>query len=101
MAFKNGMRPVHPGEVLREEYLTPLNLSGNALAEALHISPSRINDIVLERRGVTADTAVRLARAFGTSAQFWLNLQSAYDLRVVERDAGTRRAVREIEPLVA
>jgi addiction module HigA family antidote len=62
MTFKNGMRPVHPGEVLREEYLKPSGLSANALAKALRLSPSRIGDIVLERRGVTADIAVRLAR---------------------------------------
>jgi addiction module HigA family antidote len=99
MAFKNGMRPVHPGEVLREEYLRPLRLSVNALANALHLTPSRVNDIVLERRGVTADTAVRLARYFGSTPQFWLNLQAMYDLRVVERSAATRRAVRQIEPL--
>jgi addiction module HigA family antidote len=69
------MRPVHPGEVLREEYLKPLGLSANALAEALRLSPSRIGDIVLERRVVTADTAVRLARYFGGAAQFWLNFE--------------------------
>jgi addiction module HigA family antidote len=99
MTFKNGMRPVHPGEVLREEYLKPLGLSANALAKALRLSPSRIGDIVLERRGVTADTAVRLARYFGGTAQFWLNLQSIYDLRTAERSAETKRALREIEPL--
>jgi addiction module HigA family antidote len=73
--------PVHPGEVLRDEFLNPLGLSPNALAKALQLSPSRIGDIVLERRGVTADTAMRLARYFGGTAQFWLNLQSIYDLR--------------------
>ena len=99
MTFKNGMRPVHPGVVLREEYLKPLGLSANALAKALRLSPSRIGDIVLERRGVTADTAVRLARYFGGTAQFWLNLQSIYDLRTAERSAETKRALREIEPL--
>jgi addiction module HigA family antidote len=99
MAFKNGMRPVHPGEVLRKEYLEPLDLSANALAQALHLTPSRINDIVLERRGVTADTAVRLARYFGGTAQFWLNLQTMYDLRVAERSTETKRAVRQIDPL--
>jgi len=98
MGFKNGMRPVHPGEVLSEEYLKPLGMSVNALAKALHLSPSRVNDIVLERRGISADTAVRLARYFGSSAQFWLNLQSAYDLRKAERSAETRKAVRAIEP---
>ncbi len=99
MTLRNGMRPVHPGEVLREEYLTPLRLSSNALAKALHLSPSRIGDIVLERRGVTADTAMRLARYFGGTPQFWLNLQSIYDLRTAERSAETKRAMREIEPL--
>jgi addiction module HigA family antidote len=99
MAFKNGMRPVHPGEVLRKEYLDPLDLSPNALARALHLTPSRINDIVLERRGITADTAVRLARYFGGTAQFWLNLQTMYDLRVAERSAETKRAIRQIDPL--
>ena len=99
MTFKKGMRPVHPGEVLRDEFLNPLGLSPNALAKALHLSPSRIGDIVLERRGVTADTAVRLARYFDGTAQFWLNLQSIYDLRTAERSAETKRALREIEPL--
>ncbi len=98
MAFKNGMRPIHPGEVLREEYLAPLNLSAHALAVALHLSPSRVNDIALERRGITADTAVRLARYFNTSAEFWLNLQSAYDLRVAQRSVETKQAVRGIAP---
>ena len=92
------MQPVHPGEILREEYLEPLDLSANALAKALRLSPSRIGDIVLERGCVTADTAVRLPRFFGGTAQFWLNLQSIYDLRTAERSAETKRALREIEP---
>jgi addiction module HigA family antidote len=99
MAFKNGMRPVHPGEVLRKEFMEPLRLSANALAKALHLPPSRVNDIVLERRGVTADTAVRLARYFGSSAQFWMNLQAPFELRVGETSADTKRVVREIKPL--
>ena len=82
--FKNGMRPVHPGEVLREDYLVPLNMSANALAKALHVPAPRINDIVRERRGVSADTAMRLARYFGGDARSWMNLQVAYDLRVAE-----------------
>ena len=86
--FTNGMRPVHPGEVLREEYMKPLNLSANALANALGVTAARINDIARERRGITGDTALRLARYFGTDAQGWLNLQSAYDLRVAELAAG-------------
>jgi len=75
-----------------------LKLSAHALAVVLRLSPSRVNDIVLERRGVTADTAVRLARYFGGDARSWLNLQSAYDLRTMELDAQARRAVRKIEP---
>ncbi len=81
---KNGMRPVHPGGVLREDFLAPLAMSANALAKALNVPAPRINDIVRERRGITADTAMRLARYFGGDARSWLNLQAAYDLRVVE-----------------
>jgi addiction module HigA family antidote len=80
----NKMRPIHPGEILREEYMTPLGLSANSLARALGVTPARINDIVRERRGITADTALRLARYFGTDARSWMNLQSAYDLRLAE-----------------
>jgi addiction module HigA family antidote len=85
---KNGMRPIHPGEILREEYMVPMGLSANALAHDLGVTPARINDIVRERRGITADTALRLARYFGTDAQSWINLQAAYDLRVAELAAG-------------
>jgi addiction module HigA family antidote len=98
MAFKNGMRPVHPGEILREEYLVPLGMTANALAKALSLTPSRVNDIVLERRGITADTAVRLARYFSGDAEFWLNLQTAYELRVAERSAEIRKILRSIQP---
>jgi addiction module HigA family antidote len=86
--IKSGMRPVHPGEILREDYLIPLGMSANALARELQVTPARINDIVRERRGVTADTALRLSRYFGGDAQSWLNLQSAYDLRKTEIEAG-------------
>jgi len=86
--IKNGMRPIHPGEILREDYMVPLGLSATALAHALGVTPARINDIVRERRGITADTALRLARYFGTDAQSWVNLQTAYDLRVAELAAG-------------
>jgi len=86
--IKNGMRPIHPGEILREDYMVPLGLSATALAHALGVTPARINDIVRERRGITADTALRLARYFGTDAQSWINLQTAYDLRVTELAAG-------------
>jgi addiction module HigA family antidote len=83
---KNAMRPIHPGEVLREEFLAPLGLSAHALAQALRVPATRINDVVNERRGITADTALRLARYFGTTAEFWLNLQSAFDLRKAESE---------------
>ena len=94
----NKMRPIHPGEILREEFLAPLGMSANALALALHVPAPRINDIVRERRGVTPDTALRLARFFDTSAQFWLNLQTAFDLKRVERDVGVKIA-EEVRPL--
>lgn len=91
---KNGMRPIHPGEILREEYLKPLGLSANALARALDVTPARINDIVRERRAITGDTALRLARYFSTDAQSWMNLQSAYDLRVAELAVGDAIAAK-------
>ena len=77
--IKNRMRPIHPGEVLREEYMVPLELSANGLARALGVTPARVNDIVGGKRGITGDTALRLARYFRTDAQSWLNLQTAYD----------------------
>jgi len=98
MNFKNGMRPVHPGEVLREDFLRPAGLTANALAKALRVPAPRINDIVRERRGITADTAMRLARYFGGDAQSWLNLQTQYDLRIAER-ASARKIDREVRPL--
>ncbi len=97
MGIKNGMRPVHPGEVLREDFLLPLDMSANALAKALHVPAPRVNDIVRERRGVSADTAMRLARFFGGDARSWLNLQAVYDLRVAEI-ASARRIEREVKP---
>ena len=96
--FKNGMRPVHPGEVLREDFLKPLGLSANALAKALHVPAPRINDVVRKRRGVSADTAMRLARYFGGDARSWLNLQAAFDLRVAEI-SNAKRIVRQIAPM--
>lgn len=83
--FKNGMRPVHPGEILLNDYIQPLGISVRALSLALHVPYSRLREIVDERRGVSADTALRLERYFGSEAQGWLNLQSAYDLRVAEK----------------
>jgi addiction module HigA family antidote len=91
------MRPVHPGEILKEDFLKPSGLSVNALAKALRVPAPRINDIVLQRRGITADTAMRLARYFGGDAQSWLNLQMMYDLRVAERANG-RKIEREVVP---
>lgn len=98
--FKSGMRPVHPGEILREDFLVPLGMSANALAKALNVPAPRVNDIVRERRGITADTAMRLARYFGGDARSWLNLQAAYDLRLAEI-ANAKRIRREIEPAAA
>ena len=98
--FKNGMRPIHPGEILREEFLKPAGLTANALARALKVPTPRVNDIVRKRRGVSADTALRLARYFGGDARSWLNLQTAYDLRVAEI-AVAKRVTREVQPAVA
>ena len=98
--IKNGMRPVHPGEILRADFLTPLAMSAHALSKALHVPPARVNDIVLGRRGVTPDTALRLARYFGGDAQSWLNLQQAYDLKLVEMSA-LAKITKEIVPLNA
>lgn len=98
--FKNGMRPIHPGEVLREDFLRPLGMSANALAKALNVAAPRVNDIVRERRGVSADTAMRLARYFGGDARSWLNLQTAYDLRSAEITSA-KRIAREISPAAA
>jgi addiction module HigA family antidote len=94
------MRPVHPGEVLLEEFMRPLGLSANALASALRVTPARVNEIVRGRRGVTADTALRLARYFGGDAQSWLNLQVAYELRSAELASG-RDIEREVRPRAA
>ncbi|RXL43596.1 addiction module antidote protein, HigA family, partial [Citrobacter sp. AAK_AS5] len=74
------MRPIHPGEVLREEFLIPLGITPHALALELQVSAPRINDVVRERRAVTADTALRLAAFFGNSAEFWMGLQTDYDM---------------------
>jgi addiction module HigA family antidote len=87
---KNKMRSVHPGEILREEFLVPLGLSAHALAMALKVPAPRINDIVRERRAITPDTALRLARYLGTTAQFWLNLQTSYDLKITEKAMGIK-----------
>lgn len=90
----NNMRPVHPGEVLREDYLAPLGMSVNALAIALGVPATRIHEIVKERRAVTADTAARLARFFGGDAASWLVLQANYDLKTLPTMKDIQRHVR-------
>lgn len=97
---KNGMRPIHPGEILREDFLKPLSMSAHALAIALRVPAPRINDIVRERRAVSPDTAMRLARYFGGDAQSWMNLQVAYDLRTAEIAEG-KTIEREVLPRAA
>jgi len=83
------MRPIHPGEQLRDE-LEELGMSGNALALELRVPANRVNHILAGKRGITADTALRLARYFGTSAEFWMNLQTAYELRLARHQYGKR-----------
>jgi addiction module HigA family antidote len=91
------MRPIHPGEILREEFLMPLQMSAHALSQAIQVPATRVNDIVNGKRGITADTALRLARYFGNSPDFWMNLQAAYDLRAAERERSVR-IEREVSP---
>jgi len=95
---KSLMPPVHPGEILREDVMKPLGLTVNRLALDLRVPATRIGEIVHERRRITADTALRLARYFNTNAEFWLNLQNFYDLEV-ERRSGTASAIeRDVRP---
>ncbi len=96
----NKMRPIHPGEILREEFLVPLGLSANALAIELKVPAPRINEIIRERRSVTPDTALRLSRYFGTSPEFWMDLQTAYELKIIAREIGDK-VESEIAPRVA
>jgi addiction module HigA family antidote len=93
------LNPVHPGEVLLEEFLKPMGLSQNRLALDIGVHPRRINEIVLFKRRISADTALRLARFFGTSPQFWMGLQNDYDLDVAA-DALGDRLDREVRPLI-
>jgi addiction module HigA family antidote len=88
--WKIGRVTTHPGEVLREEFLTPLGMSANALALRLRVAAPRLHAILREKRAVTPDTALRLARCFGTSAQFWLNLQAMHDLSKAQQSVGDR-----------
>jgi addiction module HigA family antidote len=87
---KEKLHPIHPGEVLLEEFLKPMSISQNRLALNIGVPPRRINEIVLGKRGISADTALRLAKFFGTSAEFWLGLQAQYDLDVTSEELGDR-----------
>ena len=94
------LKPVHPGEILREEFMKPLGLSMNRMAMDLRVPVTRIAEIVAERRSVTADTALRFARYFKNSPTFWMNLQSRYDLEVAE-DEISAKVDRDVQPLEA
>ncbi len=98
--MKKELAPVHPGEILQKEFLEPMGISQNKLAMALHVPARRINEIVLGKRGITADTALRLARYFRMSPQFWLGLQMDYELDVAE-DAIEEKIEEEIQPMSA
>jgi addiction module HigA family antidote len=98
MTRKYTKAPIHPGEILKEEFMTPLGISVNRLSRDLSVPPNRISEIVNRKRGISAGTALRLARYFNTTAQFWMNLQSAYDLEISERAEATE--IRErVRPL--
>ncbi len=100
MAKSERLPPIHPGEILREDFLKPLGISMNRLALALRVPVTRIAEIVHERRGITPDTALRLGRYFNTSARFWMNAQSSYDLEIAQDEL--RPAIeRDVRPLVA
>lgn len=91
------LQPVHPGEILWEDFMQPFGLSSTALAKAIGVTPARVNEIVRGRRGITADTALRLARYFGTDAQSWMNLQDNYDLAVAQQRVAS--TIKQIVPL--
>ena len=95
----NDMRAIHPGEIIKEEYLEPLNMSANALAVALRVPAPRINDVIRQKRGLSIDTALRLAKYFNTTAQFWMNLQVSYDLKIAKQNMA--KIDNEIIPLQA
>ncbi len=97
MSVRNRMRPIHPGEILREEFLVPLDMSANQLALHLHVPPNRISAIAGGERAITADTALRLGRFFRTTPDFWMNLQKTYELRIAEDEVGAEIA-REVRP---
>jgi addiction module HigA family antidote len=100
MANNSRLPPIHPGEILREEFLSPLGMSAHELALALRVPATRINDIVREKRGITADTALRLSRYFGTTPRFWMNMQASWELEVAEDRLGNAVA-REVLPRTA
>jgi addiction module HigA family antidote len=100
MAYRDRLPPIHPGEILREEFLTPLAMSAHQLALALRVPATRINDIVNQKRGITADTALRLSRYFGTTSRFWMNMQASYELEVAEDQRGMA-VMREVLPRTA
>ena len=93
MAKKDRLPPIHPGEILREEFLAPLGMSSHELALALRVPATRMNDIVKEKRGITADTALRLSRYFGTTSRFWMNMQASWELEVAEDRLGKQLVV--------
>ena len=100
MANKDQLPPIHPGEILREEFLSPLGMSSHELALALRVPATRMNDIVNEKRGITADTAMRLSRYFGTTSKFWMNLRASWELDVAEDEQG-QAIRREVLPRTA
>ena len=93
----DNMRAIHPGEIIKEEYLEPLNMSANALAIALRVPAPRIDDVIRQKRGISIDTALRLARYFNTTPQFWMNLQISYDLKMAKQNM--TKIENEIIPL--
>ena len=96
--IQNRMRPIHPGEILREEFLLPSNMSANALAVALNVPATRIGEILHGRRSITPDTALRLALYFGGDASSWLNLQQSFDLKIAEQEI-LPRITKEVKPM--
>jgi addiction module HigA family antidote len=95
--MSRSLTPIHPGEIIREDFLSPLQMSVSQLAKALDIDAARLNEIVRGRRGITADTALRLSRYLGTSAEFWIHLQGDYELRVARQEKMTK-IERDIQP---
>ncbi len=89
MTSKKILPPIHPGEILREEFMLPMKLSANSLAKKLGVTAARINEIVIGRRGISADTALRLAHCFNTTAEFWMNLQQRFELEMARRELGS------------